>query len=52
MPSPHHIDGPFRKVIVGVDDQQGGRDAIALAADLIAPDGSVMSVTVAMSCAP
>jgi len=39
-------NGPFRKVVVGVDDQQGGRDAAALAADLVAADGSVMLVTV------
>jgi nucleotide-binding universal stress UspA family protein len=44
--SPRPNDRPFRKVIVGVDEQQGGRDAVALAADLIAPDGSVLFVTV------
>ncbi len=44
--SPGHGDGPFRKVIVGVDERQGGQDAVALATDLIATDGSVMLVTV------
>lgn len=32
----------FRSVIVGVDDTQGGRDARALAKDLVASDGSVL----------
>jgi nucleotide-binding universal stress UspA family protein len=31
----------FRKVIVGVDGQSGGRDAIALAEQLVAPDGEL-----------
>ncbi len=39
-------DGPFRKVIVGFNEQQGGRDAAALAADLVASGGSVISVFV------
>lgn len=32
----------FKNVIVGVDEQQGGRDATALAKDLVATDGSLM----------
>src|ERR1700689_279120 len=31
----------FRKIIVGVDEHQGGRDAEALAKHLVATDGSV-----------
>jgi nucleotide-binding universal stress UspA family protein len=31
----------FNNVIVGVDEQQGGRDAIALAKDLVAEDGEL-----------
>jgi nucleotide-binding universal stress UspA family protein len=34
----------FRHVIVGVDGRQGGRDAIALARLLIAPQGGVMKL--------
>jgi nucleotide-binding universal stress UspA family protein len=44
--SPRRVDGPFRKVIVGVDEQQGGRDAAALAADLVASGRSVTPVFV------
>lgn len=36
----------FRNVIVGVDETQGGRDARALAKDLVAGDGSVGLVRV------
>jgi nucleotide-binding universal stress UspA family protein len=44
--SPDPNTGPFKRVIVGVDDQQGGQDAVALAGDLVATDGSVIPVTV------
>jgi nucleotide-binding universal stress UspA family protein len=44
--SPRRVEGPFRKVIVGVDEQQGGRDAAALAADLVTADASVTAVFV------
>jgi nucleotide-binding universal stress UspA family protein len=36
----------FRRVVVGVDEQQGGRDAIALAEKLVATDGSTTYVRV------
>ncbi len=36
----------FRNVIVGVDEHQGGRDATALAKDLVASGGSLMMVHV------
>jgi hypothetical protein len=32
----------FGKTIVGVDEPSGGRDAIALAKQLVAPDGKLM----------
>jgi nucleotide-binding universal stress UspA family protein len=35
------IDRPFRTVIVGVDEQQGGRDATALATELLSHDGAL-----------
>jgi len=31
----------FSNVLVGVDGRQGGRDAIALAKQLAAPDGQI-----------
>jgi nucleotide-binding universal stress UspA family protein len=31
----------FRRIVVGVDEQAGGRDAIALAETLLAPDGEL-----------
>ena len=31
----------FRQIVVGVDEQSGGRDAIALAKRLLAPDGEL-----------
>jgi hypothetical protein len=31
----------FKNLIVGVDERQGGRDAIALAKDLVADGGQV-----------
>lgn len=34
--------GSFTNVVVGVDEHQGGRDATALARDLLAPDGSLI----------
>jgi nucleotide-binding universal stress UspA family protein len=38
--------GFFRNVVVGVDEHQGGRDAVALAEKLVAADGSMMCVRV------
>jgi nucleotide-binding universal stress UspA family protein len=38
---PGPADGPFRRVIVGVDEHQGGQDAIALATQLLADGGSL-----------
>ncbi len=38
--------GRFRNVVVGVDDHQGGRDAVALAETLVAADGSTTYVRV------
>jgi nucleotide-binding universal stress UspA family protein len=46
MKSSGPSDRPFRKVIVGVDEQQGGRDAAALARELVVADGSVLLVFV------
>jgi len=31
----------FRQIVVGVDGQEGGRDAIALAKSLLAPEGEL-----------
>ena len=32
----------FQRIVVGVDERQGGRDALALGARLVAPDGSLI----------
>src|SRR5690349_11118209 len=34
----------FRNVLIGVDGRQGGRDAIALARQLVSPDGRMTLV--------
>src|ERR1035437_7060217 len=39
---PGRTGGPFRNVIVGVDEHHGGRDATALAKDLMATGGSLI----------
>jgi nucleotide-binding universal stress UspA family protein len=44
--SPPRSVRPFKRVLVGVDDQQGGQDAIALAAQLVGTGGSTILVTV------
>jgi len=31
----------FKQIVVGVDEHAGGRDAIALARELLAPDGEL-----------
>jgi nucleotide-binding universal stress UspA family protein len=41
--------GPFRTIIAGVDEHQGGRDATALAKQLLAADGSLMLARVNIS---
>jgi nucleotide-binding universal stress UspA family protein len=41
--------GPFRTIIAGVDEHQGGRDATALARQLLAIDGSLMLARVSIS---
>lgn len=38
---PGPADGPFKSVVVGFDGSQGGRDAAALAAELLADGGSM-----------
>ena len=43
----------FDNVVVGVDDYQAGRDALALATDLVSPDGKLLLVYVeVMALAP
>jgi nucleotide-binding universal stress UspA family protein len=34
-------NGMFKQIVIGVDDHEGGRDAIALGRNLLAPDGEV-----------
>jgi nucleotide-binding universal stress UspA family protein len=46
---PGRSGGPFRTIIVGVDEHQGGRDATALARKLLAPGGSLMLARVCIS---
>jgi len=40
--------GPFQRVIVGVDQHQGGRDAIALGTTLVARGGTVLRACVSI----
>ncbi len=35
-------DHMFRRIVIGVDEREGGRDALALGARLIAPDGTLV----------
>ncbi len=44
--APRRGAGYFRNVVVGVDEHQGGRDAVALAEKLVATDGSTTRVRV------
>lgn len=46
---PGRSGGPFRTIIVGVDEDQGGRDATALARNLLSADGSLMLARVSAS---
>jgi nucleotide-binding universal stress UspA family protein len=40
--------GTFKRVIVGVDEHQGGRDAVALARSLVATEGSMVLARVSI----
>lgn len=44
--APQGVGAYFRNVVVGVDERQGGRDAVALAEKLVAADGSTTCVRV------
>jgi nucleotide-binding universal stress UspA family protein len=36
------MGGMFQRIVVGVDEREGGRDALALGARLVAPEGSLI----------
>jgi nucleotide-binding universal stress UspA family protein len=46
---PGRSGGPFRTIIVGLDEHQGGRDATALARNLLSADGSLTLARVGVS---